>query len=399
MENEIKPEEFSILTIYLLIKQKIKFFISFVIVVTILVIIYSLIMPNTYQSTATLLPPKKESSGGGLSSFIQNFTGGLDLGGIGQNDQSKLFAHIISSRTVADLVVEDLKLKKVDEFKELSSEKFYKLMQGILSTETDKTGVIYVTGVYKTGYFPGDISKKKAAEYSARFANSAVTALDKVIRERNVSSARKSKEYIETQIVSYRLKLDSVATAFKKFQEKNKVISIDEQANAIVSQAIEVGSELAKAELEYNLAKLEFQNSSPRLEFYQKQLDVLNDQYKKIQSGGLTSYDAFSIPLDSVPSLMKEYADLFRQRKIYEQVILYLETQRHQEAIQEKRDVPVVEILDYARIPEERYSPNRVTMTIFAFVLSFIFGIIIIIIGAFRKGKVYVVDNDLSKLV
>jgi len=396
MDNnlEFKPEEFSLATIYKLLKRNKRFFLIFVIIFTIAVVVYSYIMPNTFVALSSILPPQKESSGGGLSSFIQNFAGGMDIGSIGQNDQSKLFAQILASRTVSDFIIEQLKLKELPEFEDMSNDQMYKFIHDAISSETDKSGVIYISVSYNTGFFPNNISKNKAAKLSADIANYAVKGLDKIIRERNVSSARRSKEYIETQIINYRGMLDSVALAMERFQKENKVISLDEQAQAIVTQAIDVGSQLAKAELELNLAKLEFQKNSPRLQYYNEQFNLLGEQYKKIQTGGLTNTDAFSIPLENLPTLMKEYADLFRQRKIFEQVIMFLETQHHEEAIQEKRDIPVVEVLDFAKIPEERYSPNRVAMTIVGFFLAIIFAIIIIVIRAFAKGNAYIVEFD-----
>jgi len=385
-------EEFSLITVFKLIKYKIKFFISFTLIFVILVIIYSFIMPNTFLSTASILPPTKESGGTGLSSFIQSMTGGLDIGKISTNEQSKLFSKIINSRTVSDYIIENLNLSKHPNFKDFTNEKFFKFFSESISTEVDKSGIIYISTKISTNFFPGKESINIAKKLSADITNTAIKGLDKVIRERTVSSAKISREYIENQLKSYRIKLDSISNEMEIFQKKNKVFSIDEQAQALVSQAIELGSQLAKAELEYNLAKLEF-NNSPQVKFYKEQLDLLQQQYKKVQTGGLTNQDAFAIPLENIPTLMKEYANLFRQRKIYEQVIMYLETQHHQEAIQEKKDIPVVEVLDYARIPEEKYSPNRAAMAIFSLFFGFLIAVIIILINAFRQGLVYVLDD------
>ncbi len=389
----LKPEEFSLITVFKLLKYNIKFYIIFVISLCVVIVVYSLIMPFTYSAGASILPPKKEGGAGGLSSYLQSVAGGLDIGGMGQSDQSKLFASILGSRTVSEHVINELKLKELPELKELNNDKLAKFVSQSITTETDKAGIIYIVAVYKTGFFPSSEEQNRVAKLAADMANTAVAGLDRVVRERSLSSAKKSKEYIESQLVVYKSRLDSVSLEMQAFQTKNKVISIDDQAQAIVTQAIELGSQLAKSELEYNLAKLEFNDNSPRLKFYQEQLSLLNEQYRKIQSGGITGDDAFAIPLDSIPSLMKDYADLFRQRKVYEQVIMYLETQHHQEAIQEKRDIPIVEVLDKARLPEERTSPNRFAMLIVTFFVANILGVLIVIINAFIKRKTYILES------
>lgn len=386
-----EPKEFTFFNLIRLIKLNLKQLLIFVGVFTTAVVILSLIIPHDYVASSSLMPPKKDGGGGGLSSFIQNFTGGgLNLGSIGQSDQSKVFGEIIKSRTVAEYIIDKMKLKDMKEFKELNNDRLLKFIHSSISVDVDKSGIIYVFAKSSTGFFPGNQDGKKAAEFSSNLANYAVEGLDKVIKDRNMSSARRTKEYIEKEIVRYRSKLDTVETALEEFQKSKKVLAIDEQTQAIVKQAIEVGTLLAKADLERNLASLEYQPASPQYQFYDKQYQLLSDQYRKIQSGGLTENESFTIPLDDVPSLIKEYANLFRERKVIEQVMLYLETQRHQEAIQEKRDVPVVEVLDIAYPADERSSPKRSLMVMLGLVLSLVFASFYIAMTGLVKRTLFI---------
>ncbi len=386
-----EPKEFTFFNLIRLIKLNLKQLLIFVGVFTTAVVILSLIIPHDYVASSSLMPPKKDGGGGGLSSFIQNFTGGgLNLGSIGQSDQSKVFGEIIKSRTVAEYIIDKMKLKDMKEFKELNNDRLLKFIHSSISVDVDKSGIIYVFAKSSTGFFPGNQDGKKAAEFSSNLANYAVEGLDKVIKDRNMSSARRTKEYIEKEIVRYRSKLDTVETALEEFQKSKKVLAIDEQTQAIVKQAIEVGTLLAKADLERNLASLEYQPASPQYQFYDKQYQLLSDQYRRIQSGGLTENESFTIPLDDVPSLIKEYANLFRERKVIEQVMLYLETQRHQEAIQEKRDVPVVEVLDIAYPADERSSPKRSLMVMLGLVLSLVFASFYIAMTGLVKRTLFI---------
>ena len=389
MKEKLNPQEFSLISLLHILKNEKRFLIIFMIIFTIIVMAFSFIMSYKFTATTSLLPPQKENSSGGLSSILQNVSGGLDFGKIGQSDQSKVFAHIISSRTVAKFISDSLKMREIPSFKELSDQQIYDFIKQSLSVEVDKTGVVYISGFSETGFFPSSEKQEKAKNFASVIANVAVVGLDKVIRERSVSSAKRSKEYVEKQIVEYRVKLDSVEKALEFFQKNNNVLVLEEQTKAIVSQAIDVGTQMAKAELEYNLAQIEMQSKSPKLEFYRDQYELLKNQYQKIQNGGITNQESFNFPLNSVPRLIREYSDVFRERKIYEQVLLYLETQRHQEAIQESRDLPVVEVLDSAVPPDDRISPNRKMMFLLSITLSLFFGSIIIIIKSFRNGLLY----------
>lgn len=393
-----EPKEFTFFNIFQLLNLNRRFVVLSVLSFTLFLIALSFVIPQQFVAESSLLPPKKDGGQAGLSSFIQNFTGGgdLSLGGIGQSDQSKLFGEIVKSRTVSEYVIDKLKLREKLPYSEYGRDKLFKFINSSLTVEVDKSGVIFITAQAETGFFPSSNDGKKSAEFAANLANVAVEGLDMVIRDRSISSARQSKEYVEREIIAYNNKLDTIETKLEVFQRENKVLEIEEQTQAIVTQAIEVGAQLAKADLEKNLASLEYKTTSPQYLYYQKQHELLSEQYKKIQSGGLTNDETFSIPLEKVPALIKEYVALVRERKIIEQVMLYLETQRHQEAIQEKRDIPVVEVLDPASPPDNRNSPKRSMMALLGFILSFIFSIIYLTIKAFSSGKIYLEKSQNS---
>ncbi|MBS3999788.1 MAG: hypothetical protein KGZ71_04825 [Desulfobulbaceae bacterium] len=389
-----EKEEMSFFAIFKLLKFNFIKLSTWVLGITLVVIIYSFIMPNTYSANSSVLPPSKEGQSGGLSSFIQSFAGGLTIPGVSQSDQSKLFGEILYSRTVVDYIIENMSLRALPQFKDIPREDLQNFISGSLEVTVDKTGIIFVTANYQTGYFPSQEDKQKAAEFSSGIVNFAVEGLDHVIKNRTMTNARKSREYIQSELVGYKSKLDSIATLIEKFQIENKVIAIDEQTQAIVTQAIEVGTLIVQAELELNLARLQYNTASPQVSFHENQLKLLKDQYSKIQYGGLTPSDAFSISLDKVPTLIKEYTELFRERKIVEQVIVYLETQKHQEAIQENRDVPIIEVLDIAIPAEKRTSPQRSLMVVLSLFLSSLFVTIGTVIYAYRKGNLYLIGSQ-----
>ena len=58
-------------------------------------------------------------------------------------------------------------------------------------------------------------------------------------------------------------------------------------------------------------------------------------------------------------------------------VLTYLETQKHQEAIQEEKDIPVVQVLDTAIEPRFKYSPSRGKIL---FISTFISTVIVLLI-------------------
>ncbi len=381
----MKKYEISLAALLQIYKSKWKFISIFTAACCVAVVIYSFIIPQTYQSTASLFPPNK-SEGGGLSSFLQSMSGGgLSIGGLGQNNQSQLFMEVLRSKSAAMYVIKKAKLDKMPEFQGMSEEKLVTMVRSLIVVNVERTGLVSIDSYFDTGYFPNTESKLKAAVMAANIANYAIEALDSLVRERSTSGARKSREYIERELVNYRFKLDSVERKLEAFQKTNKVLKIEEQTEALVNQSIELGLELAKAETELKMARQEYASNSSIVKQIEAKASNLRAQYAQSQRGG-SGDDNFTLPFGNIPALAREYADLFRDRKIYEQVIIYLETQRHQEAISESRDVPVVETLDKALATETQASPNKRMMLLLGFMLSLVCALSIVTWQAIRAG-------------
>lgn len=364
--------------------------------------IFGLIMPHTYKTYTTIMSPKQSESSG-IASILQNFSGAipsaLSLSG-GGNNQSLILADILRSRALAEYLIDSLKLSDYQYYKNYTRNELIELLQEDFKIEVEKTGLIKLQTTARTSFFPSSIAKKETKILAKRLAETAVNGLDEIVRLRNTSTAKKSRQYIERELNNYRKKSDSIDNKLEIFQRSNRVLKIDDQTQALVQQAIEVGLQLAKAEMELNIAKNEYRSDNPYLIQLQNIVNQLRKQYEAVQKGGLTGTDGFSIPFEKIPALAREYANLYRDKKIIEQVILYLETQRHQEAIQENRDVPTVEVLDRAFIPDRQSAPNKKLMVILAFVLSFTFTILYFLMKELKNYSTksnHVLNNEFSK--
>jgi len=353
----------------------------------VLTFIFGLIMPHTYKTYTTIMPPKQSESSG-LTSILQSFSGAIPsaLSFTGSNNnQSYILADILRSRTLAEYLIDSLKLSNYPYYKNYTRNELIELLQEDLKVEIEKTGLIKLLTTARTFFFPSSDTKQETKVLAKSLGEKAVCGLDEIVRQRNTSAAKKSRQYIERELANYRMKSDSIDNELEIFQRSNRVLKIDDQTQALVQQAIEVGLQLAKAEMELNIAKNEYRKDNPYLMQLQNIVNQLRKQYEAVQKGGLTGTDGFSIPFEKIPSLARKYANLYRDKKIIEQVILYLETQRHQEAIQENRDVPTVEVLDRAFIPDRQSAPNKKLMVILAFVLSFIFSTLYFLIKDFKN--------------
>lgn len=387
IENKI---EFSVGNIFNLLLTKKYRILIFVFIFTSLVIGYSYIAPQEYKAQASILPPEDSQSLGGFGSFLQSLSGGLSLGSGAQPSKLMIFQEILKSREVAKKVAELTNLDKKYEFvKDSNFEGLYKMIAAMLVVEMKKSGLITVTTITATPYFPNKKDKDETAKLSADIVNSSIKALDILNREKSTSKAKRKKEFIERILAEKKILLNSLDSTIEKFRQENKIIALDDQSQAILNNATSIGSELAKAEVELNLKLLEYEPQSQIIKSSKEKVSTLNAQYQKIQKGGLAK-DYFSIPLENVPTIMRRYSNLIRDQKIMEQLNLYLETQRYQEAIQEHSDVSTVETLDWAQIPKDRYSPSRKVMFLLGVFLSLLLASGYFIGKAIYKGNIII---------
>lgn len=345
--------------------------VSIVLAAEVIVGVYSAIMPQTYTAVTSLMPPEQRSSGGGLAALLQSAAPGISLGGM-DSKTSALSADVIQSTALCERIMHQLQLPQHTFFQGVDTSTIIDIIKGSIFVDNKlRSGVTFIECSASTKYFASGDDLILTATLAKDIANASTKCLDQMLRDKNVSTARKTREFIERILVSNKQKLDSLQSEFEQFQTVNKVFTIDDQTKAIVSSAVGLGSELAKAQIELSAVQQEYQSSSPMVEAYRQKVSELQAQYNRVQSGGLTSTDKFSIPLQKVPVLARRYLNLMRDMKIAEQINAYLESQRMQEAIQEARDVPVIQVLDKATQPKHRSSPKRSIMLILTGFLSF----------------------------
>jgi uncharacterized protein involved in exopolysaccharide biosynthesis len=125
-----------------------------------------------------------------------------------------------------------------------------------------------------------------------------------------------------------------------------------------------------------------------RLEEVQGELRTAEDNLEKFQSQNRNYYAALA------PDLTKELKRLQREVEVKNQVFLTL-TQQHELAkIEAKRDLPIVQVLDYARPPEVKSFPQRSFIVLAAFTLSLAFSIFWALWSAYLRHQLSDEERD-----
>lgn len=357
----VRTHQFSDLLI-LLVGWK-KFILTFVLGTTLIAVIVSLLLPKWYRSTTSVLLPKNQSligSLGNLSSLLKEFApiSGNRLGG-----QVEMFNYlaILESRRMAESLITHFDLRTVYGIDERSMEDALKEFENNYEVEVGEEGSIRIS-VY-------DRDPRRAAE----MANYTVALLNEISIEMGSAEARENKEFLARRVTETRSSLKEAEEELKNFQERQGMIFMPSD---VKSSAESVSDLYAKnVQLDVQLAILRKTVGTDNSEYQQLSLEK-NELEKKLGSFpqiGLTSF--------------RLYRDALIQQKVLEFLIPLYEQAR----IEERKDIPVVSILDGAVPAEKKSRPKRWLIVATTFLSSWIVAVILVLL--IRRSESFRADE------
>lgn len=316
------------------------------------------LIPVRYEATVQLMPPDGQSGSGmamlaSLSSRNAG-AGASALGGLagdllGMKNTGALFVGVLSSRTVADRVIDGFELKKVYGTSRIEDAR--KALAAHTSiTEDRKSGILSI------------IFTDRHPTRAAAVAQAYVKELDRLIAEVSTSSARRERIFLEERLRQVKHDLDSAAQAFSEFASKNSAINIPEQGRAMLQAAAVLSGQLIAAESELRGLETIYTDKNVRVEAVRARVAELQAQLKKMGGDGTNADLADGSPyppLRRLPALGVTYADLFQRTKIEETVYELLTQQYELAKVQEAKEIPSVKILDAASVPTKKSYPPR----------------------------------------
>jgi tyrosine-protein kinase Etk/Wzc len=320
--------------------------------------------PNWYTATTTIMPPEKDigsfSLGGGvLPSGLGALLGGSGMALPGLATPSDLYASILRSRAVGMAVIKKHNLKEVFDV-DLDTKALMELFA--------RTGVgVQAEGIISLSYEDTDPVR------AAFIANSFVDELNRVNTENLVSRARATREFIERRLKESVADLQAAEENYKAFQQKHKLLSLEEQVKAAINTIANLKGELVLAEIELGVMKQSLSSNNIRYKNQLYKIEQIRKQIEEMESGQGAMGDSVTLGISvaDAPELGLEYIRLERERQIQEKIFELLKQQYEQARIQEMRDTPTIQVLDVARVPELKSRPKRVFTAVLGGMLSF----------------------------
>jgi len=324
----------------------------------ILSVIVSLSLPKMYTATARILPPQESKSA--VSSLISDaggVLGGLAGSYLGGTTSADVYVGILESRTIADALIEKFNLKELYGLSYLA-DAYQTLADRTNISLSQKDQIISVS------------VKDRDPQRAADMANAYVQMLDQTKRTVNITEGHRKRVFLENRLNQVHKDLIKAEVELKEFQEKYKLVSLDEQARITIEAAARIKGEIVAAKTEFEVLKqfgTERQNEAIMLK---SRIAELQNQLARIERGSpkndhenkdnaLKENSEFYIPFNELPDLGMQLVRLMREAKIQEKVFELVTSQYELAKIEEAKDVDTIQLLDKAVPPDKKSSPKR----------------------------------------
>lgn len=337
-----KIDVFDIISIIL----KSKKILIFIFLVT-LILSYGLIyfyVEKQYDSSATIIPSGQNQLAG-ISSLVKNFSSMLPAGlsSINKESEMDLYNVIIYSRSCIDNLIDTFDLQTLYKIKK--REKAIKVIRSIIKTS------ITMDNAYTIRV------RTLKPELASEMTNYLINYLNSKIIELNVSKSKSNRVFLEKRYQEICLNLQNAEDSLKHYQEAFGVLDANNQIKYSIEIFAKLESDLAAKQVEYNVLSQIYGAEAPSVNNAKLSMREFEKKLRNLKIG--QDKNSTLIGLNMLPQKTLEYYRYYRNVKISESILEIILPIYEQSKIEEQKNIPVLQVIDYAVAPEKKSYPPR----------------------------------------
>jgi tyrosine-protein kinase Etk/Wzc len=368
-------DEISLYDIFTVIAKYKRLIIRLPLLIGALVACVSLVLPNWYTATVKLMPPQQSQSGAMALLGQLGALGGGASSALGLKNPSDIFVAMLSSRTVADSIIERFQLKDVYDERLLHDTR--KSLEKNVNISAGRDTVITIDVDDKT--------PKRAAD----IANAYVEELEKLTRSLAISEAGQRRLFFEKQLKQAKDDLTRAEVELTNFQIERRILNPGGQAGLAISAAAALQAQIAAKEVQIMSLKAFATRDNPDFHRAQEELIGLREQLAKIGRGGTGDPGDVLLSLGRAPQQGADYVRVFRDMKYAETLYELIARQFEIARIDEAKDATLIQVLDKAVEPERKSRPKRAQMVVLAILLAGVLSIVLaFVLEAMRNANI-----------
>ncbi|MGB0008627.1 MAG: GNVR domain-containing protein [Candidatus Sulfotelmatobacter sp.] len=356
--------EVSVLDILVLLLERKRFIVRFVVGAAVLAAIVSLLLPVQYEAKIALLPPAQNSSIGSSLLGQLGSIGALGSlaslagGSLGIKNPADMYVSLLQSRTVEDAMIQRFGLMKEYHVKKMSEARkaFEYHTTAVAGT---KDGLIRLT--------VEDHDPKRAAE----LANGYVEEFRRLSASLAITEAARRRLFFQQQVEQAKQSLTAAEDAMTKTQQSTGVLQIDSQARALIESAAVLRAQVMAKEVQIEGMRSFATDDNPNLVLAKQQLAALQAQLERVAGSQSDAGSDINLSKGRVTGSGMEYLRKYRDLKYQETVFELLAKEYEVAKLDEAREGSIVQVVDPAVPPDTKSSPHRTLIVLGATIVAF----------------------------
>lgn len=327
-----------------------------------------LALPARYTATTKIMPPQQSQSAASLmmnqlANSIPPPAIGFAGGGMAQKSPNDLYVGLLSSRPVADALIQNFNLMQVYHSRDITASREELAANTIISS--DKSGFISVSVT--------DKNSTRAAEITNGYSEQ----LRALTRRLAVSEASQRRLFYEEQLRQAKESLAQAEDEFRNIQQQKGLVQLDEQAKSVIVGLADLRTKVAAKRVEVQALESYSTDRNPEVGLALSQLHSLQSEERRMTAQD-ESAKSRNVGLEQLPSAGLEYLRADHEMRYRQAVFDMLLKQLDAAKMDEAKEAAIIQVVEPALVPERKSSPHRLSIMIVCEILGFISSCILI---------------------
>jgi tyrosine-protein kinase Etk/Wzc len=317
------------------------------------------VLPVRYTATTKIMPPQQAAPAAAIlmNQLVSAGSGSLAAAagmGLGLKSPNDIYVGLLTSRPIADAIIEQFGLAKVYHATDMTSAR--KKLAGRTEIESEKNGFISIA--------VADGDEVRAAQ----IANAYTKGLRELTKTLAVTEASQRRLFYEEQLAQAKAGLVAAELSFQQVQQNKGLIQLDGQARIMIEGVARMRAEVAAKEVELQALRSYSTDRNPEVELAERELSSMQTEVAQMEQKRRSSGFA-DLGLGDVPGAGMDYLQAEHELKYKQTVFDLLVKQYDMARLDESKDAVIIQVVETAIPPDRRSSPQRrLIVTLFAVV-------------------------------
>jgi tyrosine-protein kinase Etk/Wzc len=320
--------------------------------------IIAFLIPASYTSIASFIPPSSNNNSlSALAGQLSAVGAGAAFGAVKSNGD--LYVGILSSSSIADAIISRFDLMGVYKVRKQSA------AAKILASRSD----------FEAGLRDGIVTVKvtdRSPERARDIANAYLQELHTTNDRLALTEASQRRLFFEQQLAKEKDNLANAEVELKKVEEQTGLIAPAGQTTVQLETIAQTRAAIAVRQVQLAALRQSSTDQNPEVVRLRSEIADLQGQVAGLEHG--SGQGDSDIPKSKVPELELQFVRQQREVKYHESLFEMIAKQYEEARLDESHDAPVLQVLDYAVLPDTKSGPHRLLIAAAGLVLGVLLG-------------------------